>query len=71
VAADLLGANPELQGQALYYLAYAYESGYPANHRGAAEALNRAVLLQSSWRTQANDLLSKVKKASSKAGEEQ
>ncbi|MGO8735932.1 MAG: tetratricopeptide repeat protein [Terriglobia bacterium] len=71
VAADLLGANPELQGQALYYLAYAYESGYPANHRGAAEALNRAVLLQSSWRTQANDLLSKVKKASSKASEEQ
>ena len=36
-AAGLLAANPELQGQALYYLGYAYESGYPANHRGLSK----------------------------------
>jgi len=67
-AADLLGANPELQGQALYYLAYAYESGAPVNHKGAIEALNRAVSLQSSWKAPADDLLARVKKAAS--GEE-
>jgi len=68
-AADLLGANPELQAQALYYLAYAYESGYPANHHGAIDALTKASGLQSSWKSQADELLSKVKKASSQAGE--
>jgi tetratricopeptide (TPR) repeat protein len=68
-AADLLGANPELQGQALYYLGYAYESGYPANHRAAMDALSKAATLQSSWRTQADELLAKVKKAASKASE--
>jgi tetratricopeptide (TPR) repeat protein len=68
-AADLLGANPELQGQALYYLAYAYESGYPANHHGAIEALTRASSLQSSWKPQADELLAKVKKAASQASE--
>jgi len=62
-AADLLEANPELQGQALYYLAYAYESGYPANHRGAMDALSKAVTLQSSWKAPANELLGKVTKA--------
>jgi tetratricopeptide (TPR) repeat protein len=67
VAADLLGANPELQGQALYYLGYAYESGYPANHRGAIEALDKAAGLQSSWRGPANELLAKVRKAASLA----
>ena len=65
-AADLLGANPELQGQALYYLAYAYESGTPVNHKGAMEALNKAASLQSSWKAQADDLLAKVKKAASR-----
>jgi tetratricopeptide (TPR) repeat protein len=70
-AGDLLGANPELQGQALFYLAYAYESEYPANHRGAMDALTKAVSLQSSWKPQADDLLAKVKKAVSKASEEQ
>jgi hypothetical protein len=67
-AADLLGANPELQGQALYYLAYAYESGAPVNHRGAIEALNKAASLQSSWKAPADELLAKVKKAAT--GEE-
>ncbi len=70
-AADLLAANPELQGQALFYLAYAYESGYPANHKAAAEALTKASSLQSSWKTQADDLLAKVKNAQKKASEEQ
>jgi hypothetical protein len=67
-AADLLGANPELQGQALYYLGYAYESGAPVNHKGAIEALNKAASLQSSWKAPADDLLAKVKKAA--GGEE-
>jgi len=70
-AADLLAANPELQGQALYYLGYAYESGAPVNHKGAIEALDKAASLQSSWKAPADDLLAKVKKASSKASEEQ
>ena len=64
-AAGLLGANPELQAQALYYLGYAYESGYPANHHGAIEALSKAAALQSSWKSQADELLGKVKKAAS------
>ena len=68
-AADLLAANPELQGQALYYLGYAYESGYPANHRGAMDALSKAASLQSSWKAQAEELLGKVKKAASQASE--
>jgi len=68
-AADLLGGNPELQAQALYYLAYAYESGYPANHRGAMDALTKASSLQSSWKSQADELLSKVKKAAAQASE--
>ena len=68
-AAELLGANPELQGQALYYLAYAYESGAPVNHKGAIEALDKAANLQSSWKPQAEELLAKVKKAASQASE--
>jgi hypothetical protein len=55
----------------LYYLGYAYESGAPVNHKAAIEALDKAASLQSSWKAPAGDLLSKVKKASSKASEEQ
>jgi len=62
-AADLLEGNPELQAQTLYYLAYAYETQYPANHRGAIDALQRAVTLQSSWQSPAQELLAKVKRA--------
>ena len=62
-AADLLGANQELQGQALYYMAYAYESGAPVNHKGAMEALEKASNLQSSWKAPASELLAKVKRA--------
>jgi len=58
-----------LQAQSLYYLGYAYESGYPANHRGAIEVLSKAAALQSSWKSQADDLLGKVKKAAKDASE--
>jgi tetratricopeptide (TPR) repeat protein len=67
-AADLLVANPELQGQALYYLGHAYEYPPPVNHKAAIEALSKAASLQSSWKPQADELLAKVKKAVS--GEE-
>ena len=62
-AADLLGANPELQAQALYFLGNAYEYNAPANHKAAIEALSKAASLQSSWKPQAEDLLAKVRKA--------
>jgi tetratricopeptide (TPR) repeat protein len=63
VAIDLLSPNPELQSRALFYLGWAYEAGTPANHKGAIEALTRAVSLATSWQAQAQDLLAKVKKA--------
>jgi tetratricopeptide (TPR) repeat protein len=62
-AIDLLNSNPELQGRALFYLGWAYEAGTPANHKGAIDALTRAVSLPTSWQAQAQDLLAKVKKA--------
>jgi hypothetical protein len=70
-AADLLSSSPELQARALYFLGYAYELGYPANHRGAAEALTRASGLQSALKPQIDDLLAKVKAAQKKAADEQ
>ncbi|MGA2986139.1 MAG: hypothetical protein ABSG32_20225 [Terriglobia bacterium] len=63
VASNLLNDIPALQGQALYYLAFAYERGYPANHRAAMEALNKAVTLQGPFQSQAQALLAKVKAA--------
>lgn len=62
-AAGLLGGNPPLRAQALYYLGYAYEVAAPPNHHAALEALNQAVTIQSPWQPQAQDLLAKVKKA--------
>jgi len=62
-AANLLDTNPPVQGQALYYLAYAYERGYPANHRGAIEALSKAETLPGPFQAQAKDLLAKVRAA--------
>jgi len=70
-ASDLLAGNPQLQGQALYYLGYAYESGTPVNHKAAIDALSKASSLQSTWKAPADDLLGKVRKAASKAAEEQ
>jgi tetratricopeptide (TPR) repeat protein len=63
LASTLLDGNPALQGQALYFLAYAYERGYPANHRGALDALNKAVNLPGPMQGQARALLAKVKAA--------
>src|SRR5207249_12173806 len=44
-AIDPLNANPSLQGQALYYLGYAYES--QGNHKSASEALTRGARVSS------------------------
>jgi tetratricopeptide (TPR) repeat protein len=63
LASTLLEGNPALQGQALYFLAYAYERGYPPNHRGAMEALEKAVTLPGPMQGQARDLLAKVRAA--------
>jgi len=60
-AIDLLGANPALQGAALFYLGSAYEFQTPPNHHGALDALNRGVTIQSPWQAPARDLLAKVK----------
>jgi tetratricopeptide (TPR) repeat protein len=70
-AADLLAANPQLQAQALFFLGNAYEYNAPANHKAAIEALSKAASLESTWKPQAEDLLAKVKKAASKASEEE
>ncbi len=61
-AADILGANPTLQGRTLFYLGYAYEAMYPANHKLASEALGRCAGIASPWQGQAQDLLAKVRK---------
>lgn len=62
-AADLLKANPELQGQAYCFLGYAYEDLYPADHRAAAEALEHAAGIHCSVQGRARELLQKVKRA--------
>jgi tetratricopeptide (TPR) repeat protein len=62
-ASELLSANPQLQGQAYYFLGYAYEENYPANHRAAADALTRSAALNSPMQAQARELLTKVKAA--------
>jgi len=63
LASTLLEGNPPLQGQALYYLGFAYERGTPANHRGAIESLNRSSSLPGPMQGQARALLAKVKAA--------
>ena len=65
-AAELLAANPNLQGQALYLLGNAYEFEYPPNHAGAIDALTKAAGSANPWQPQAQDLLGKVKKAAKK-----
>jgi tetratricopeptide (TPR) repeat protein len=62
LAGTLLTDNPALQGQALYFLANAYEMGTP-NHRAALDALNKAVSLPGPMQAQASALLAKVKAA--------
>lgn len=65
-ATDLLAGNANLQARALYYLGLAYELRYPAEHHLAAEALSKAVALESPWKAPAQDLLSKVRRAESR-----
>ncbi|HXH51044.1 MAG TPA: hypothetical protein VNM47_17025 [Terriglobia bacterium] len=60
-AADLLSANPELQGQAYYFLGYSYEAYYPPEHRQAMAALEKAISIQNSMQGQARALLAKIK----------
>ena len=59
-ASSLLDANPALEGQALYYLAYAYENQRPANHHGAIDALSKAQTLAGPFQGPSHDLLVKV-----------
>jgi tetratricopeptide (TPR) repeat protein len=66
MAGDLLEGNPALQGQAYYYMGYAYESGAPANHHGAMDALTKAADLPGQFQGPARDLLAKVKAAAAK-----
>jgi tetratricopeptide (TPR) repeat protein len=61
MAGDLLEGSPALQGQALYYLAYACESEFPAKHHEAIEALSKAETLPGPWQTLSHDLLAKVR----------
>jgi len=60
---ELLEGNPALQGQALYYLAFAYEKQYPPNHQAASTALQKAVALPGPFQAQSQALLAKVKAA--------
>ena len=63
LAGPLLAANPALAGQAYYFLAYFNERGTPPNHRGALDALNKAVALPGPMQPQSKALLAKVKAA--------
>jgi tetratricopeptide (TPR) repeat protein len=65
-AIDLLQADPALEGEALFFLGYAYEAQYPANHRGAIEALSKSASLPSRFQNDATQLLAKVKAAAGK-----
>ena len=62
-AAELLGANPELQGEAYYFLGYSYEALYPPRHRDAIAALEHAASIQNSMQGQARALIAKIKSA--------
>jgi tetratricopeptide (TPR) repeat protein len=61
-AAELLSANPELQGEAYYFLGYSYEALYPPNHREAEAALGHATSIQNSMQGQARELLAKIRR---------
>lgn len=60
-ATALLEGNPGIQGQAYFYLGFAYEKVTPANHRAAIDALTKAVSLPGPLQGQARDYLAKVK----------
>jgi tetratricopeptide (TPR) repeat protein len=62
-AVDLLKANPELQGEAYYFLGYSYEAYYPPEHRQAIAALQHAVSISNSMQGQARELMAKIRRA--------
>ncbi len=62
-ATGLLKTNPELQGEAYYFLGYACEALYPPEHRQAMAALQHAVSIKSSMQGPARELLAKIKRA--------
>jgi|YelNatPaOPRAMG01_1025707.scaffolds.fasta_scaffold34859_2 tetratricopeptide (TPR) repeat protein len=62
-AAQLLQGNPELQGEAYYFLGYSYEALYPPQHHQAMAALEHALSVQNSMQAQARELLAKIKRA--------
>ena len=62
-AADLLKANPELQGEAYYFLGYSYEAYYPPRHQEAEDALKQAEGIQNSMQGKARELLAKIRQA--------
>ena len=61
-ATELLGASPELQGEAYYFLGYSYEADYPPQHRAAMAALEQVLKVQTSMQGQARGLLEKIKR---------
>ena len=61
-ATELLGASPELQGEAYYFLGYSYEADYPPQHRSAMAALEQVLKVQNSMQGQARGLLEKIKR---------
>jgi len=61
-AAGLLKANPELQGEAYYFLGDAYEQLHPPDHPRALAALEHAVSIQSSMQSQARQLVVRIKR---------
>ncbi len=60
-ATELLSANPELLGEAYYFLGYSYEALYPPNHRQAIAALEHAASSQNSMQGQARGLIAKIR----------
>lgn len=63
LAEPLLVSNPQLEAQTLFYLGNAYEFQSPPNHKAAADALTKAIAIQSPFQEQAKALLVKVKAA--------
>ena len=60
-ASGMLGSGPELEGEALYFLAVAYELQWPVpNHHLADAALTKGSGISSRWQGQSQDMLEKV-----------
>lgn len=62
-ATELLKANPELQGEAYYFLGYSDEADYPPRHRDAEIALEHAEKIKNSMQGKARELLAKIREA--------